>query len=353
MSRTTLFDKCVSVYVDKKIGLSFESGWKESKVKNYLIILFCVLSHWLLTSCDKAEVSNKPVTIAFNPWPGYEFLYLAEKKGFFEKTGANIELVQMGSLSDSQRSYINGHTDGLASTIIEAVQAEALGGKPLKIVMVPDYSNGGDVIVAPKNITKIEELKGKKIGCEVSSLGIFVLQRALAKAGLALSDVRVVNVEQSYGEESILDGKIDAFVSYPPVSVDILKNDQYHTIFTSAEIPREIIDTVALSEDVLSKNPGITDKLLEAWQLALDYYRDNPEDAVKIMADREGISPEDFTAVLGDLMIMDAKQQQSLFSKNHDELTMAVNNVCQTLVHVEAIQDNCQSLSDIIYRGNP
>ena len=131
----------------------------------------CVLA--LLTACAKKE--PRPITIAINPWPGYELLYLAEKKQFFEKVGANIKLYQLGSLSDAQRAYLNGQVDGLTSTLIEAVQAQVLGGQALKIIMVPDYSNGGDVIVSNKSASSISDLKGKTIGCEVSSLGIYIL----------------------------------------------------------------------------------------------------------------------------------------------------------------------------------
>ena len=321
---------------------------KDCVVKRLLTLFMFGVLGFGFVGC-KEEIKD-PISIAINPWPGYEFLYLAEKKGFFQELNANIELIQLGSLADAQRAYINGHADGLASTIIEAVQAEFLGGKPLNIVLVPDYSNGGDVIVANKDITSLEHLKGKKIGCEVSSLGIFVLQRALSKAGLQLSDVNVINVEQAHGEEYIKEGKIDAFVSYPPVSVDILKHEKYHTLFSSAEIPKEIIDTVALSEEVLKKNPDIPKKLKQGWQMALNYYHENTEDAVKIMAEREGITSDDFKAVLGDLKILDAENQKIIFSEP-DKLQTAAVNVCNTLVHVQAIETNCNALPNIVYRG--
>ena len=312
------------------------------KVINIAVFVF------LLAACTPEP--EEKITIAISPWPGYEFLYLAEKKGFFKQVGLNISLVQMGALADSQRAYVNGHVDGMASTIIEAVQAEPLGGKPLKIVLVPDYSNGGDVIITNKTIKNLSLLKGRNIGCEVASLGIYLLERALAKHNLKLTDVNVRNVEQLDGKQYLMSQEIDAFVTYPPVSVEILKDNKYHTVFSSSEIPYEIVDTVSISNDVLRKNPDLVPKLHMAWQMAIDYSISNEHDAYSLMAKREGISVEDFKEVITDLKLQDIQGQKEIFS-DPDKFQRSVVQVCNTLVHVDALSTDCNQYTDIIYRG--
>lgn len=309
------------------------------------VLLACCL--FSLNACTKPPT---PTSIAINPWPGYEFLYLAEQKGFFKQLGANIKLVQLSSLGDAQRAYVNGRVDGLASTIIEAVQVEPLGGKPVKVVLVPDYSNGGDVILAPKPYADMQSLKGKTIGCEVSSLGIFILQRALTKAGMTLSDVNIINVEQSSGQAQLSEGKIDAFVSYPPVSVNILESDQYHQIFNSSQIPFEIIDTVAIATEVLDQQPELVSQLHQAWQMSLDYARQNPEEAYRIMAEREGISASDFADVLSDLKILDRSQQALIYQKP-EKFEASARAVCETLVHTDSLSIDCAQQAPLLYRG--
>ena len=309
-------------------------------IKRVLILIFTIS----VLSCSQKP--QEPVKIAINPWPGYEFLYLAEKLGYFNEVGLNAKLIQLGSLSDAKRAYINGTADGMASTIIETVQVAAQGTKPLRSIMVPDYSNGGDVIVANKTISRVADLKGKTVGCEVTSLGIFILQRALAKSGLDLKDVNIVNIEQSDAEQSILNSTIDAYVTYPPTSIVILKHDQFHTIFTSAEIPNEVIDTISISQTALENNPGLEDKLFQVWGMALSYFENNQDHAVEIMATRENISKEDFLGTLGDLKILNVEEQKALF--NHPEkLNQAAKSVCETLVHAKSIEADCESLPDI------
>ncbi len=303
----------------------------------------------LLGGC--ARPPQEKVTIAINPWPGYEYLYLADIKGFFNQVGAPIKLVELSSLADAQRSYLNGHADGFASTMIEAVQAQAVGKRPLKVVMITDYSDGGDVIQARKAISSVADLKGKTIGCEVTSLGIFMLFKALEKHGLSLDDVTVLNIEQANGEQAMLDGKIDAYISYPPVSVNIAKHKQFHQIFSSADIPNQIIDTVAISTSVLDQHPKLVSQLLKAWQLALDYASQHPEEALQIMAQREGLSLEDFESVLGDLKIHDSAAQKALLT-DKSFIASAARDVCQALVKVNAFSADCQTLPSLVYDGD-
>lgn len=306
-----------------------------------------VCGGFLLIGCTPAT-KDTPLKIATNPWPGYEFLHLAKEKKFFEEVGLNVELLDLASLSDAQRTYVTGHVDGLTSTIIEAVQAEILGGKPLQIVLVPDYSNGGDVIIANKYITTFGELKGKRIGCEISSLGIFVLQRALSSHGIDIEEVEVVDIAQSEGKSALINGEIDAFITYPPVSVELLDIPDYHQIFSSKEIPGEIIDTVSISKEYLTKHPKTVEKLHRAWQLALDYTAQHPDESYSLMANRERISTEDFKGVLTDLEILNSQQQREFFKKD-SPLQTSVKDVCNVLVSVNAIEADCTTLSDLVY----
>lgn len=304
-----------------------------------------ILAIMSLLGCS--PTADDKIKISINPWPGYEFLYLAEQKGIFEQVGLNIELVQTSTLSDAQRAYINNYVDGFTSTLVEAIQVEPLGGHPIKVVLLPDFSNGGDVIIASKNIQSFTDLKGKNIGCEVSSLGIYILQRALSKYGLSTQDVNIINTEQANGKKALLNGEIDAFITYPPYSIETLHNPEFHTIFTTAEIPNQILDTVSMSTKILREQPDFINKFQQAWQMSLDYYKQQPEEAIAIMAQREQIKSEEFTAVLSDLKILSRDDQQQLFQHREKFIALA-NSVCKTLTLVKSIESDCLHVKEIL-----
>lgn len=298
------------------------------------------------------EKPKQEVSIAINPWPGYELLYLADKNGFFEQVGINIKLVQTATLSDAQRAYINGRVDGFTSTIVEAVQAEEFGGAPLSITLLADYSNGGDVIIGNQSFLTIHDLKGKKIGCEVSSLGIYILARALAVSEMSLDDVEIVNIEQGNAHHALTNGLIDAMVTYPPYSFDILSDNalESHLIFTTAEIPNEVLDTVSLSKEVLRKNPQLASQLRQAWQLAMDYLEQHPEAAIKDMAEREQITEVQFQQALADIQLLSSPKQKELFADEKTLIKLA-RSVCSTLNQVGAFDSSCQHVESLFDSG--
>ncbi len=310
-----------------------------------VLLLACC---FILASCAKKPVET--LKIGINPWPGYEYLYLAEHNGYFEQLKLPLQLIQLSSLSDVQRAYIAGRVDGMASTLIEAVQATQLSDRPVKVILVPDYSNGGDVVIADKAIANVAGLKGKTVGVELGSLGIYFLHRALAKDGVSLADVTLANVEQMDAEKAFTDGKMDAYVTYPPASIGLMKNESFHKIFSSAEIPLEIIDTIAMDASVLSAYPNFVINLHRAWQMALDFTKENPDEAFRIMAERQGISADEFSEAVLDLAILDSAAQKEVFWAA-EKLEKSARDVCQVLVDIKALEKPCDTMPDIVYRG--
>ncbi len=314
-------------------------------MQKFILSLFPALL--LLNSCS--QVREEPIKIAINPWPGYEYLYLAHEKGFFDQVGLNIRLVPLSSLSDAQRAYMLGRVDGLTSTLIEVVQSQILSDRPLKIILLTDFSNGGDVIIANSDIKEVADLKGRRIGAELSSLGLYMLHRALETSGLNLDDVELLNIEQSGGATAMQNKTIDAYVTYPPVSIELLATEANHTIFTSAKIPFEIIDTISISDEVLTKNPEVVIKLRKAWDMALKFASENPQIANELMAKRERISTEDFSAALNGISVLRVEEQQEFF-QSPEKLQNRAIDVCKILVRVNALDTDCNLLPNIVFK---
>ena len=308
-----------------------------------LFVLFLCFPLWL-SGCSNPN--QDLVRIAINPWPGYEFLHLAKSKGFFKEAGLNIELIEMASLADVQRVYIQGRADGLASTIIEAVHAAGNTQESLSIVHIPDYSNGGDIILAHQSIKTVKDLKGKKIGAEIGSLGMYILSLALEKNGLQLSDVEILNVEQLAGEEAMVNGEIDAFVTYPPFSGAIQKHEQFKQILDTSELPGDVIDSIALRTSVLKGKPQWVNQFLKVWDKALEYAQTHKKEAYEIMAKREGISSAEFEGALAGLQLMSAEQsQRNMASKN---MSKNIDKVCRTLAEAKTITFSCNNINQLL-----
>lgn len=307
-------------------------------MKSLNTLLAITLTILALTSCAR-PVQSPTIRIAINPWPGYEFLYLAAQKGYFEAEGLDIELLELASLADVKRVFEQGRADGMASTAIEVVQVASTLDTQIHVVLIPDYSDGGDVIVAKDPISTPADLKGKKVGVEIGLLGSYILSRALNTNGISADDVIEINVEQLSAEQALLSGQIDAMVTYPPFSTAILKRTSIRQIFSTAEIPGEVIDTVSIRGGAITDLPAWRARFHNAWQRALDFAAESPDEAYRIMAEREGITAQDFADALTGMTILDKRAQSTILGSK--KLTDNLQRVCETLIRTNEGSPDC------------
>jgi NitT/TauT family transport system substrate-binding protein len=142
---------------------------------------WALVASLLVGACGRAgpESGLVEVRIGANLWMGYDLLSMAADLGWFEEEGFNVEIVDLGSLADSKAAFERGYVDGMATTVMEVVQARSESDLNPIAVLVADYSNGTDVVVAKRAITSIAGLAGARIAVD-PPLGIYILYRMLA-----------------------------------------------------------------------------------------------------------------------------------------------------------------------------
>lgn len=275
--------------------------------------------------------------IGFNTWPGYELLYLAREQGFFEEQGLDVRLVELGSLGDARRAYEVGQVDAIATTIVEVLVARDVSRRDLRVVEVIDVSKGADMIVARADVTTPVQLRGKRVGVEVASLGLYLLARALERAGVALDDVTIVSKDQRTMRRDLLTGHLDAVVTYPPESVAMLADARFKVLFSSAEVPNEVVDVLAVDGGWARSNRGGLEALIAGYRKALAFARAQPATAHALMAAREGITPAEFAALLDDGMALVGPEQQAAFVGPEGSLGPVIALTASSLRRVGAL----------------
>ncbi|GAA3472440.1 ABC transporter substrate-binding protein [Nonomuraea roseola] len=122
-------------------------------------------------------------------------LYLANAKGYFEQEGLTVEPQVLVSVAHAMPLVSRGDLDlGQTDYYMTFVAAER--GIPLKIVgslYQAQPGTTGLVVRARSAIRSVADLKGKKIGVPyLGSIEAFALQATLERAGLGMSDVKLV-----------------------------------------------------------------------------------------------------------------------------------------------------------------
>jgi NitT/TauT family transport system substrate-binding protein len=239
------------------------------------------------------------VRVALNPWPGYSFIYIADEKGFFRDEGFSVRLLEMASLADARRVFEQGQANLLCCTLVEALlMNESTSQNAIRVIAPFDYSCGSDMLLANADISSLKAIGGRRIGLEpetVDGLSVFL---ALRSAGLTLKDVTIVPLAQPEMMNALEAGVVDAVQTYPPSSDEILQKPGMHSLWNSSESPGLILDVLAAQQDFLSSQPNAVDGIMRAYQRSLEFYRQNPQEALAIMTRRCRLSEE---AILNNL----------------------------------------------------
>lgn len=245
---------------------------------------------FVLVGCT---VENRtPMRIGTNLWPGYEPLYLARELQYW--TEDDIKLAEFPSASEVIRAFRNKSLDAAALTLDEVlllwqqnIQAE--------VVLVLDVSNGADVIIANADVNSFSDLRGKKIAVESSALGAYVISRALEINGMSLDEISIVPMGVSDHGEAFKNGKVQAAVNFEPVRTKLLEMGGKE-VFTSREIPGEIVDVLVIQRSYLEQHPEQGRVLAKAWFQAIQYMQKNRQDSAERIATRQKLTPEEVLA---------------------------------------------------------
>lgn len=302
-----------------------------------IIVVMLGLLFTILSCTEKKNIDK--VRIGINSWPGYEFLYLAHEKGFFKELGVETQIIEFNSLADARRAFEKGKVDIIGTTVVEQIIAIHQSNKNPQAFIIADYSDGADSILSKSEIKSIKQLKNKKVGVELGTVTVSILARALEKHNMTLNDVKIVKTDPETMQTMLEKGEVDAITSYPPFSINILKNKNVNQIFSTKEIPEEIIDVVIADKEYINKNKELIKSIIKAFEKAKKYAFQPGSDGMDLMAKRERISKQEFEASFKDgITLLSLPQQREVYFSNK-KFQMIVEKTEQELRKLEIIKN--------------
>jgi NitT/TauT family transport system substrate-binding protein len=213
----------------------------------------------------------EPLRLGTSIWLGYEPLHVAAAAG---RLPPGLRLVELVSATQVTRAWRNGEIDAATVTLDEALRLAAETGD-VELVVVTDISEGGDAIVGAPDVSDFEALAGRRVGVERSATGAVLLARALQLRGLPGDAVTMVPMTVNELEEAMVQGHIDAAVAYEPV-VSRLRSRGGRMLFSSQEIPGEIVDVIVVRRDVARDHPSVKALVHDAWFDAVAFCHADP-----------------------------------------------------------------------------
>ncbi|MBI1367609.1 MAG: transporter substrate-binding domain-containing protein [Planctomycetes bacterium] len=238
---------------------------------------------------------KEPLTIAYSDWPGWVAWEIAIQKHWFEEAGVDVKFLWFDYVP-SMDAYAAGKVDAVCMTNGDALVTGATGKASVGII-INDFSNGNDMIVARPGINTVKDLKGKKVGIEAGFVEHLLLLTALKQNGMTGDDITIVNTPTNETPQVLKSGAVEAIGAWQPNSGQALKIvGGSRPIFTSADAPGIIYDLLYVSQESLDKRRDDWMKVVKVWYRIVAYLKDeaNRDEALKILAARVDIKPEEY-----------------------------------------------------------
>jgi len=249
----------------------------------------------LIVACNSTQrVTNRteqpPLQIAYNMWPGYFPMEIAEEKGFFAAQGVKVEPVYSENYLKYVSDFSAGKYDGFAATLGGIMSI--IGKNPnIHIVLETDQSAGADTVVAQPDIKSVADLKGKRLGVKLGDYGELFVVKMLESNGLTTDNVALVNIEGEAIPAHIKSGDIQAGQTWDPYTSEAVKAGA-RLLFTSKQTPGLIPAGIIFRSTVLRDRPQDVQAFVRAWFQAQDYWKTHPEESKALIAKRLKIKPE-------------------------------------------------------------
>ena len=259
----------------------------------------------MLASCSPAPTGAKTefnigwsIYAGWMPWPYAQQAGIVKK--WADKYGIKINVVQVNDYVESVNQYTAGKFDGVTVANMDALTIPAAGGKDTSAIIVGDYSNGNDGIML-KGADQLSAIKGRKVYLVELSVSHYLLARGLEKAGLKPTDVTTVNTSDADIVGAFSSPDANAAVAWNP-QLSVMKGlPGASEVFSSAQIPGEILDLLVVDTATLKANPNLGKALAGIWYETLALMRQQDakgKEARAAMAKLAGATPENFDSQL-------------------------------------------------------
>jgi NitT/TauT family transport system substrate-binding protein len=274
------------------------------KTHRIFISLLVLLSFVLVTHSGwvKAEMPApldppEKVVVAYVPIMKFATLYVAAERGFFEKYGLDVQIERVKSGTEIIAFLTEGTTDvgglaivastwnawsqGMELRIIAPGALEPMENSPTQLLVRKDLVDDGKV----KNVSDLKGLIVAIAGGPGSG-GEYLASKGLERGGLTLADVEIVRVGNADMPAAFENKSIDAGLTGPPYSDQIVANG--HAVSIAGDFtPGAMTVAFVGSSKFINERPEVAKRFVLALM-----------EAARVMQGEDYLSPENIAAYL-------------------------------------------------------
>ncbi|MFC6356359.1 ABC transporter substrate-binding protein [Luethyella okanaganae] len=315
----------------------------------------------LLTGCAGSDsgsaASGKdgglvPVSMGISPWIGYGQWYVAKEQGILDEHGLNVDMVQLNTDADKISAFASGQVNATNLATHTAMMLQE-AGVDLKIVLIQDYSEAADAMIAGPSVTSIDELAGKKIAYEQGATSDLLLHAALNEAGLTMDDITPVPMAASDAAAALISGQVDVAVTYEPYITTAVGDDpSLKSIYDGSDAPGLISDALVVSDELINESPETVQALVDSWGEAVDFYNSDVDAGRTIMAEAASEDPEALASAFDGVLYFGKAENAKAFSGEYVDTVLPLAERVATQAGLLTAPVDLKSLYDSQFATN-
>jgi sulfonate transport system substrate-binding protein len=267
-----------------------------------LLVLGAAACHDSQAANERTREVARPIEIRLDYATYNPSSLVVKQQGWLESELAKdhiaVRWVFSAGSNKANELLASGSVD-FASTAGAAALLARTNGVPLKVVYVyskPEWT--ALVVGADSPITKVAELKGKKIAATRGTDAFFFLLRSLEAAGLSQRDVELVHLQHSDGRLALQRGDVDAWAGLDPFMASAELREHARLIYRNVAF--NSFGTLNVREDFLAKYPAQVERVIAAYERARTWNLAHPQQAAALLAAEAKLEPDVALRQLGE-----------------------------------------------------
>jgi ABC-type nitrate/sulfonate/bicarbonate transport system substrate-binding protein len=234
-------------------------------------------------------------------------IVIAREKGYFKEAGLDADIKYFPSGGDLMSAFVGG---SIAYGSAGATPVLTIRSRPFPLTILAQVSDisGAQQIIVKKNVTSMDQLKGKKIGLLRGTASEALFNSAAKAYNFDPAAFQLVNEGPAEMITTFVRGDVDAVVLWEPHTTKARKLGDGKTLISGttsflggkAEPKRVYGDHAVLfaSESTVKQQPAVTKALLAALAKANDFITAHRPEAVAILAKEYELQPAEMDAII-------------------------------------------------------
>lgn len=284
---------------------------------------FMLLSMLTLLSCQPQQ---DPINVVGNSWLGYQPFY-AQHKLHPEQQPKGIHITMLVSDISVVRMLTNQAASVAMLSLDNAISLNSRTNLDLCIALAMSSSYGADAILAaPSFLPALSKDQPIRVGMEDSALARYIVSRWVETKSVDETRLQRHILLPTGHTAALKNNDVDVIATYAPFT-QILIEQGAEVIFSSQEIPDEVIDTVVIRQDAWrAHKERLLPFITQSWDSALSEAQKPDSEVFRAMMQLSNISASELSETMAQLKFYDSRSSREFLATRYAEVSNIVSN---------------------------